>query len=74
MENMIEMNNLRLEKPVVVRKMPMTQKGCDMLRAIREYQVGELTRQKGLNVSLPFPTSLHLMLVDYCKMKGIDLS
>ena len=71
--NVKETRNLRLEEPVVVRKVPMTAKGCDMLRAIRDYQVSELKRQKGISVEIPFPTSFHLMMVDYCAMKGIEI-
>lgn len=68
-----ETRNLRLENPIVVRKVPMTAKGCDMLRAIRNYQVQQLLDQEGLEVEIQFPTSIHMMMTDYCKIKGIDV-
>lgn len=71
MENFNEVRNLRLDNPVVVRKVPMTAHGCNMLRAIREYQLSHLRTQEGLEVELPFPSVFHLMMVDYCNTKGI---
>lgn len=71
--NLKETRNLRLENPVVVRKVPMTAKGCDMLRAIREYQSAEFKRQKGISVEIPFPTAIHLLMADYCAAKGIKV-
>lgn len=70
MEN-ISKQNIKLENPVVVRKVPMSQKGCDLLRAIRKYQVDQFKEQKGVDIEISFPTSIHLLLVDYAKIKGI---
>lgn len=68
-----ETKTLRLENPVVVRKVPMTAKGCDMLRSIRDYQVKVLGEQHGMNVDIPFPTSFQLMMSDYCKLRDIKV-
>lgn len=74
MENNIkETRQLKIEDPVVVRKVPMSARGCDMLRAIRDYQVSEIERQKGVSVEIPFPTAFNLMMTDYCKLKGIEV-
>ena len=68
-----ETRNLRLENPVVVRKVPMTARGCDMLRTIRDYQVTQFKTQKGVDVEIQFPTAIHLLMADYCKIKGIEI-
>lgn len=68
-----ESRNLKLEAPVVIRKVPMTAAGCDMLRAIRKYQTEQLEKQQGISVDIPFPTAIHLVLADYCKLKGIEI-
>jgi len=64
---------LRLETPVVVRKVPMTAQGCDMLRAIREYQSEEYGKRHECDVEIPFPTSIHLLMQEFCHLKGIHV-
>ncbi|QIN94881.1 hypothetical protein PQC36_gp103 [Proteus phage Vb_PmiP-P59] len=71
MEEMKEAKVLRLDKPVVVRKMPMTDHGSDLLRAVRDYQVKVYKEKKGEDVIIPFPVSIYMMLNEYCHMKGI---
>lgn len=72
MENsMNEIKVLRLDTPVVVRKVPMTGHGSDMLRAVRQYQMDLYEQQKGKKVQIPYPVSIHMMLADYCQLKGI---
>ena len=75
MNNLKENRQLLLKDIVVVRKIPMTEKGCDMLRAIRQYQIDELQKDDNSmqNVSIPFPTSLQLLMADYCKLRGINV-
>lgn len=68
-----ETSVLRLENTVVVRKMPMTSHGCDMFRAVRNWQQEVMQKQQGKNVDIPFPTSLQLMLADYVKLRGIPV-
>lgn len=72
MSEMSEVKSLRLEQPVVVRKVPMTAQGCNMLRAIRDYQVEEYAK-KGDEVEIPFPVSIHLMMREFCALKGIQV-
>ena len=71
--SMKEIKVLRLENPVVVRKVPMTDYGSDMLRAVRDYQVEMHEQIKGSKVSIPFPVAIHMMLADYCQIKGIQV-
>lgn len=66
-----EVRNLRLDNPVVVRQVPMTDVGCSMLRAIREFQIEQLKEQEDLTVELQYPTSIHMMMQDYCKLRNI---
>lgn len=70
---MKEVKVLRLENPVVIRKVPMTDLGSDMLRAVRAYQVDLYEEQKGVRVAIPYPVSIHMMLADYCRLKGIEV-
>lgn len=70
---MKEVKVLRLDNPVVLRKVPMTDFGSDMLRAVRDYQVNLHKEQKGIEVSIPYPVAIHMMLADYCRMKGIHV-
>lgn len=72
-ENFKKTQNLRLENPVVIRKVPMNEHGCNMLRAIREYQQDYLRQKEGLDVEIPFPTAFHMMMQDYCTIKGIKV-
>lgn len=71
--SMNEVKVLRLENPVVVRKVPMTDFGSDMLRAVRKYQTEAYKSAKGQDVEIPYPVSIHMMLSDYCKLKGIKV-
>lgn len=66
-----EVKCLRLEQPIVVRKVPMTTEGCNMLRAVREYQIGEYEK-RGIGVEIPFPVSIHLALKEFCAIKSIN--
>ncbi len=72
-EKINEKKVLRLETPVVVRKVPMTAAGCDMLRAIREYQSHEYAKRHECDVEIPFPTSIHLLMQEFCHMKGLNV-
>lgn len=67
-----EVKTLRLEAPVVVRKVPMTAQGSDMLRAVRAYQVAQYAA-KGIKVDIPFPVSIHLALKEFCSIKGLKV-
>lgn len=67
-----EVKTLRLESPVVVRKVPMTAQGSDMLRAVREYQIEQYAK-RGILVDIPFPVSIHLALKELCAIKGLKI-
>lgn len=73
--SMKEEKVLRLDNPVVVRKVPMTNLGSDLLRSIRDYLVESYARQNGGKiVNIPFPVVIHMVLSDYAKMKGIKIN
>lgn len=75
MENVMkEVKVLRLDSPVVVRKVPMTDFGSDMLRAIRHFQIDAYKRNKGQDVEIPYPVCIHMMMTDYCRLKGIHIN
>lgn len=71
---MNEVKVLRLDSPVVVRKVPMTDFGSDMLRAVRKFQTDAYQKSKGVSVEIPYPVSIHMMLSDYVKLKGIKVN
>lgn len=66
-----EVKELRLKDTVVVRKLPMDQRGSDNLRAIREHLITEIKARNGEDVRLSMPATIHLVLADYRKLKGI---
>lgn len=70
---MIEAKTLKLDTPVVVRKVPMTSRGCDLLRACRDHYVEEYERTRNTKVEIPFPTAIHLILEEYAKLKGVKV-
>lgn len=72
--SMNEVKVLRLDSPVVVRKVPMTDFGSDMLRAVRKFQTDAYQKSKGVSVEIPYPVSIHMMLSDYVKLKGIKVN
>lgn len=73
--SMKEEKVLRLDNPVVVRKVPMTNLGSDLLRSIRDYLVESYARQNGGKiVNIPFPVVIHMVLSDYAKLKGIQIN
>lgn len=65
---------LKLAQTVVRRSVPMTEKGSDMLRAARDHIVDELFKETGVAYEAPFPVVFHMVLKDYCEMKGIDVN
>ena len=71
-EEVAEKKTLRLGQTVVSRRCPMTAKGSDLLRAVREKMVEEFEAKTGTPVEIPFPVVIHQMLVEYCEWKGIE--
>lgn len=72
-QEMSEKKVLKLENTVVCRKVPMTSKGCDMLRAIRDHQVKTLRETKGVDYDVSFPVSIHMMMTEYCRDHNIQV-
>lgn len=72
-EKVQEIKTLKLGKPVVVRKVPMTSRGCDLLRAVRDNFIKEYKEKHGKDAEIPFPTTFHLLLEEYVRLKGIKL-
>jgi len=70
---MSEKKSITLEGTVVCRKVPMTAKGCDMLRAIRAYVTDQMEKKHGQRYELSFPVVIHMMMADYCQTKGIKV-
>ena len=70
---MSEKKSITLEGTVVCRKVPMTSRGCDMLRAIRDHISGAMAERHGHEYDLSFPVVIHMMMAEYCKMKGIKV-
>lgn len=75
MEEMKETRTLKIDKPVVVRKTPMSKVGCSNLRAIRDYQKDLYYKKHGdsVEVEIPFPTSIHLMMEHYIQLLKIEI-
>lgn len=71
-EEVTEKKTLRLTNTVVRRVTPMTAKGCDLLRAVRENMVKEMEESTGIRYDIPFPVVVHQLIVEYCKLKGIE--
>jgi len=64
---------IRLQDPVVVRKVPMTAQGCDLLRLVKDYQISQFKEQMQKDIDIQWPTVIHLMIQDYCRLKGLEL-
>lgn len=64
---------LRLQGTVTRRTVPMTARGCDMIRAIREKMQQDLKDQNNMDYDIPFPTVIHLVLKDYCEHHNIEV-
>lgn len=64
---------LRLQGTVTRRTVPMTARGCDMIRAIRDKMQNDLKEQNKIDYDIPFPTVIHLVLKDYCEYHNIEV-
>jgi len=72
-QDAVKPENIKLQNPVVVRKVPMSRQGANALRAVKEYQLQQFKEQMGKDVELQWPTCIHLMLMDYIKIKGLEI-
>jgi hypothetical protein len=59
-----EVKVLTLDNPVVTRRVPMNEKGCDNLRAIQTDLVTKYKDKYGIDVVIPFPTVIHMVLAE----------
>lgn len=64
---------LRLQGTVTRRTVPMTSRGCDMIRAIRDKMQNDLKEENKIEYDIPFPTVIHLVLKDYCEYHNIEV-
>ncbi|AUG88430.1 hypothetical protein PQC39_gp066 [Vibrio phage Vp_R1] len=62
-----------LDNPVVTRKVPMTERGNDLLREFRKRFESEYMSKKGEDVNIPFPTVIHLALEKLAHLEGIKV-
>lgn len=69
----MEVTKILLEDVAVVRKIPMSNLGCDNLRAAQKYLVGGISKLKGGPVEIPFPMVIHMVLADFVKSKGLNV-
>lgn len=69
----MEVRKILLDNVVTVRKIPMTNMGCDNLRAIQAWLQEGLSQRLNQKVEVPFPTVINHVLSDYAKLKGIEV-
>lgn len=70
----MEVRKLLLDDVAVIRKIPMSNRGCDNLRAAQRYLVDGLSKKLNAPVEIPFPMVIHMVLASFVKEKGIDVS
>lgn len=69
----MDKKTIRLDSPVVTRKVPMTERGNDLLRALRKYFEEDYKERTGVEVSIPFPTVIHLTMEKLVHHEGITV-
>lgn len=69
----MEVKKILLDNVVTVRKIPMTNNGCDNLRAIQNWMQRGFSEHLKANVEIPYPTVINNVLADYVKIKGIEV-
>lgn len=70
----MEVRKLLLDDVAVIRKIPMSNLGCDNLRAAQRYLVDGISKKLNSPVEIPFPMVIHMVLADFVKEKGINVS
>lgn len=70
----MEVRKLLLDDVAVIRKIPMSNTGCDNLRAAQRYLVDGLSKKRGAAVEIPFPTVIHMVLADFVRSHDIDVN
>lgn len=69
----MEVRKILLDKVVTVRKIPMTNAGCDNLKAIQLWMQEGMEKVLKTAVEVPYPTVIHNVLADYVKIKNIPV-
>ena len=69
----MEVRKILLDNVVTIRKIPMTNNGCDNLRAIQRWMQDGIGEKLGQTVEIPFPTVINNVLADYVRLKGIKV-
>lgn len=69
----MEIKKILLDNVVTVRKIPMTNNGCDNLRAIQRWMQEGISKTINAPVEIPFPTVVNNVLADYVKIKNIPV-
>ena len=69
-----EVKKILLDDVAVVRKIPMSNAGCDNLRAAQKYLVDGMTDRLGKPVELPFPTVIHMVLAEFIQRNNINVT
>ena len=69
----MEVKKILLDNVVTVRKIPMTNNGCDNLRAIQSWMQEGFSKHFGVSCEIPYPTVINNVLADYVKLKGIEV-
>ncbi|MCS5737280.1 DUF7195 family protein, partial [Herbiconiux daphne] len=62
-----------LDNVVTIRKIPMSNAGCDNLRAIQKWMQEGFGKVLKTQVEVPFPTVINNVLADYVKLKNIPV-
>ncbi|WPH64726.1 hypothetical protein [Vibrio phage vB_VpaP_SJSY21] len=70
---MAEKKKMVLDDPVVTRKVPMTERGNDLLREFRKKFEKEYLDKKGVDISIPFPTVIHLAMEKLAHLEGMTV-
>lgn len=70
----MEVKKILLDDVAVVRKIPMSEKGCDNLRAAQKYLVDGLSARLGKPVELPYPTVINMVLADFIQRHEINVT
>lgn len=69
----MEVRKMLLDDVAVTRKIPMSARGCDNLRAAQRYLVDGISKAKGEPVEIPFPTVIHMVLEFFVREKGVPV-
>lgn len=64
---------LKLDKPVGAIKVLMTDQGFSSLRAAQSHFQELVKERSGNDVFIPYSTTIHMALKQFCETKGIEV-